>query len=358
MLWKTLWIKPGWSSTGPSTGWGPPGWRPVGAQPRRPVIPSPWAPRRAARPAPTAVVPSVHAPYEPDEYSLDDGSGSQHEGGAGQPAGPARTRVRGRGGDRTTPGPAARRVSRAHPQTSPPQAGRSDKDGTVRFRVERDVLAEVVAWAARTLPSRPPVPVLAGVLVEAGEGSLTLSSFDYEVSARCTAEAVVERAGVGARLRPAARRDRPQPAGPPGDRDHRRGRPQGRGRLRLARASPCRRCRSRSTPRCPTCRPPPARSTAPRSPPPSSRSPLAAGRDDTLPVLTGVRIELDRRDHDAGRHRPLPAGGPRARLAAGQPLGRGGRPGARHAPCATRPRRSPTATRSRWRWPPAPSARA
>ena len=39
------------------------------------------------------------------------------------------------------------------------------------------------------------MPVLAGVLVKAGEGTLTLSSFDYEVSARCTAEAVVEEQG-------------------------------------------------------------------------------------------------------------------------------------------------------------------
>ena len=37
----------------------------------------------------------------------------------------------------------------------------------MKFRVERDVLAEAVAWTARSLPSRPPVPVLAGLLVEA-----------------------------------------------------------------------------------------------------------------------------------------------------------------------------------------------
>ena len=37
----------------------------------------------------------------------------------------------------------------------------------MKFRVERDVLAEAVAWTARSLPTRPPVPVLAGLLVEA-----------------------------------------------------------------------------------------------------------------------------------------------------------------------------------------------
>jgi DNA polymerase-3 subunit beta len=54
----------------------------------------------------------------------------------------------------------------------------------MRFRLERDVLAEAVAWAARSLPTRPPVPVLAGLLLELADSELTLSSFDYEVSAR------------------------------------------------------------------------------------------------------------------------------------------------------------------------------
>jgi DNA polymerase-3 subunit beta len=56
---------------------------------------------------------------------------------------------------------------------------------TVKFRVERDTLTDAVTWAARALPSRPPVPVLAGLLMEAdADGVLRLSSFDYEVSAR------------------------------------------------------------------------------------------------------------------------------------------------------------------------------
>lgn len=55
----------------------------------------------------------------------------------------------------------------------------------VKLRVERDTLAEAVTWAARALPARPPVPVLAGLLLEATEdGVVRLSSFDYEVSAR------------------------------------------------------------------------------------------------------------------------------------------------------------------------------
>ena len=40
-------------------------------------------------------------------------------------------------------------------------------DHPVKFRVDRDVLADAVAWAARSLPVRPSVPVLAGLLIEA-----------------------------------------------------------------------------------------------------------------------------------------------------------------------------------------------
>jgi len=66
----------------------------------------------------------------------------------------------------------------------------------VKFRVERDVLAEAVAWAARSLPARPPVPVLAGLMLDASGGRLMLSSFDYEVSARVEIAADVAEPGV------------------------------------------------------------------------------------------------------------------------------------------------------------------
>lgn len=60
----------------------------------------------------------------------------------------------------------------------------------MKFRVERDVLADAVAWTARALPLRPSAPVLAGLLIEAGaiDGAdgLQLSTFDYETSARAT----------------------------------------------------------------------------------------------------------------------------------------------------------------------------
>jgi len=66
----------------------------------------------------------------------------------------------------------------------------------VRFRAERDVLADGVAWAARTLPSRPPVPVLAGLVLHAESDALVLSSFDYEVSTRVLVPADIQTAGT------------------------------------------------------------------------------------------------------------------------------------------------------------------
>lgn len=61
----------------------------------------------------------------------------------------------------------------------------------MRFRIERDALADAVAWTARSLPHRPSVPVLAGLLVETGPDGLTLSGFDYETSTRATLPAEV-----------------------------------------------------------------------------------------------------------------------------------------------------------------------
>ena len=65
----------------------------------------------------------------------------------------------------------------------------------MRFQVERDALAEAVAWASRALPARPVIPVLSGLLLDAADG-LTLSCFDYEVSARVRVEAKVIEPGT------------------------------------------------------------------------------------------------------------------------------------------------------------------
>ena len=66
----------------------------------------------------------------------------------------------------------------------------------MQFIVERDALAEAVAWVARSLPSRPVLPILSGLLLEASSDGLTLSCFDYEVSARIQVDAEVTEAGI------------------------------------------------------------------------------------------------------------------------------------------------------------------
>lgn len=65
----------------------------------------------------------------------------------------------------------------------------------MKFRVDRDVLADAVTWTARTLPQRPAVPVLAGVRLTTEGSIVVLSSFDYETSARSTIEAQVDEDG-------------------------------------------------------------------------------------------------------------------------------------------------------------------
>jgi DNA polymerase III subunit beta len=66
----------------------------------------------------------------------------------------------------------------------------------MRFRVERDTLTEAVAWVARALPSRPVLPILSGLLLSADADGLTLSCFDYEVSARIRVAAVTTDPGT------------------------------------------------------------------------------------------------------------------------------------------------------------------
>lgn len=66
----------------------------------------------------------------------------------------------------------------------------------MKVRIERDVLAEAVAWTARSLPTRPSQPVLAGLVLTAGADGLLLSAYDHEVSARAEVEAVVESEGT------------------------------------------------------------------------------------------------------------------------------------------------------------------
>jgi DNA polymerase-3 subunit beta len=160
----------------------------------------------------------------------------------------------------------------------------------MKFRVEREALADAVAWTAKSLPARPPVPVLAGVLLDVDNHRLTVSGFDYEVSSQMGVDVQAETAGrvlVSGRLLAEITRALPnQP-------------------VQVEVIGP------KAEITCGT-----ARFTLPTMPVedyPSlpdmptvagaidsddfaqavAQVAIAAGRDDTLPVLTGVRLDMD-----------------------------------------------------------------
>lgn len=54
----------------------------------------------------------------------------------------------------------------------------------VSFRVAKDDLANAVSWVARSLPSKVTQPVLRAMLITADDNGLELTGFDYEVSTR------------------------------------------------------------------------------------------------------------------------------------------------------------------------------
>jgi DNA polymerase III subunit beta len=158
----------------------------------------------------------------------------------------------------------------------------------VKLQVERDQLAEAVAWTARALPTRPTVPVLAGMRLHAG-AELTLSTFDYEVSAQASVPAITDEEGtilVSGRLM--AEITRSLPAKP----------------VSLVTDG------TRATLTCGSATftlvllPEEDYPTLPEMPPlvgavgsdalasAIGQVAVAAGRDDTLPVLTGIRIEI------------------------------------------------------------------
>jgi DNA polymerase-3 subunit beta len=159
----------------------------------------------------------------------------------------------------------------------------------VKIQVERDVLADAVAWTARALPARPTVPVLAGMRLQAGD-DLTLSSFDYDVSAQATIPVITEEEGsalVSGRL--LAEISRSLPARPVQITSE-----GGKAILSCGSATfTLLTMPEEEYPALPEM--PPAAGTVGSDAFASavSQSATAAGRDDTLPALTGVRIEIE-----------------------------------------------------------------
>ena len=160
----------------------------------------------------------------------------------------------------------------------------------MKLRVERDVLADSVAWAARTLPSRPSLPVLAGlVLTATGEG-LTLSSFDYEVSGRVEIDADVATEGTtlvsGRLLADIARALPPAPVVIESE-GTRLSITCGRSSFTLPTLP------VEDYPQLPVM-PTTSGSVAGQAFAAAvAQVAIAAGRDDTLPTLTGIRMEIE-----------------------------------------------------------------
>jgi len=171
----------------------------------------------------------------------------------------------------------------------------------MKFRVARDDLADAVAWVAKSLPTRPPVPVLGGILLEVRGSTLTVAGFDYEVSTRAEISVdTVDTLDDDAAGEPSA--DRVLVSG--------------RLLAEITRALPAKPVDfSVDGPRV-TIVGGSARFTLPTMPvedyPPLPEMPgasgtvdaatfaeavaqtaIAAGRDDTLPMLTGIRVEIE-----------------------------------------------------------------
>jgi DNA polymerase-3 subunit beta len=67
----------------------------------------------------------------------------------------------------------------------------------VRFRCDREILSDALQLVQRGVSSRPGIPALTGVLVEAtDDGSITLITTDLEVSARLSVDVAVQESGV------------------------------------------------------------------------------------------------------------------------------------------------------------------
>jgi DNA polymerase-3 subunit beta len=161
----------------------------------------------------------------------------------------------------------------------------------VKFRVDRDVFADAVAWAARSLPVRPSSPVLSGLLIEAGSEGLVLSTFDYETSARATLSAdVVEEGKTLVSGRMLADISRALPSGKQIDFAI------DGARVSLTCGSARFTLQTMPVDEYPTLPEMPAATGTVDSAEFAkavTQAVTAAGKDDMLPVLTGVRIEIE-----------------------------------------------------------------
>jgi DNA polymerase-3 subunit beta len=65
----------------------------------------------------------------------------------------------------------------------------------MKFQADKDVLSDAISFVVRLVSPRPQAPQLSGVVVSAEGNEVTFSIFDYEVSAKATITANVEKPG-------------------------------------------------------------------------------------------------------------------------------------------------------------------
>ena len=161
----------------------------------------------------------------------------------------------------------------------------------MKFTIERDVLADAVGWAARALPARPAAPVLAGMHL-AVNGQLFISTFDYEVSAEAIVPMDADEDGVvlvpGRLLAEIVKSLPPRPVTMEADHD---------GPTVTLTCGPAKfvlRTMPRDEyPALPGMPLETGRVGADLLAAAIHQVAVAAGRDDTLPALTGLRMEID-----------------------------------------------------------------
>jgi DNA polymerase-3 subunit beta len=160
----------------------------------------------------------------------------------------------------------------------------------MKFRVERDAFADADAWTAKALPSRPSVPVLAGVMLRVSAGRLQVSGFDYEVSSQITVEVQGDDDGaalVSGRLLAEITKALPaKPVEVAAIASH----------LELVCGSARFTLPTMPVEDYPTLPSMPETAgvvDAPTFASAVSQVAIAAGRDETLPLMTGVRMEID-----------------------------------------------------------------
>jgi DNA polymerase-3 subunit beta len=160
----------------------------------------------------------------------------------------------------------------------------------VKFRVERDALADAVTWAARSLASRPTLPVLAGLMLRVDGDQLSVSGFDLEASTEVDLEVTAGAPGQalvsGRLLADITKALPPHPVDVMVDGS----------RLTIT-------CGSAKFslptmpvddyPKLPTMPTTAGTVNGAEFAAAVAQVAVAAGRDDTLPMLTGVRLEIE-----------------------------------------------------------------